>query len=207
MENVATCANAGPDRTISFSRWIAVAAAGWCALGGASAQEMAPHDKIVADVRAEAPMRLEVNTSALPRFEGQDSGFPALRIGLSLLPPAGLGLGVAVGMSGFSPRAGLQSHGAARTSMDLGVHLRQTVYSNQVDVTAWRRFTPDDDAYSLIQRQQPVYGARVEMKLASAPKAGLQAERGFVGMQLESGAKISIKRKDGRPMVYYRTSF
>ena len=27
------------------------------------------------------------------------------------------------------------------------------------------------------------------------------------GFQLESGARISIKRKDGRPMVYYRTSF
>ena len=37
-------------------------------------------------------------------------------------------------------------------------------------------------------------------------KAGLTFDRG-IGFQLQSGARISIKRKDGRPMVYYRTSF
>ena len=207
MENVATGAIAGPNRKISLGRCMTVAAAGWCALGAASAQETAPRDKIVAEARAEAPMRLEVNASSLPRLEAQELGFQAPRVGVSLLPAAGSGLGVAMGMSGFSPRTGMQPPGAARTSMDLGVHLRRTVNSNQVDITAWRRVTPDTDAYSLIQQQQPMYGARVEMKLASAPKAGFNAERGFVGMQLESGAKISIKRKNGRPMVYYRTAF
>jgi hypothetical protein len=32
-------------------------------------------------------------------------------------------------------------------------------------------------------------------------------DRGFIGMQLEGGARITIKRKDGRPMVYYRSAF
>ena len=36
--------------------------------------------------------------------------------------------------------------------------------------------------------------------------ASLQDLR-FIGLQLEGGARISIKRKYGGPMVYYRTSF
>jgi hypothetical protein len=45
------------------------------------------------------------------------------------------------------------------------------------------------------------------MKLDSESKRGFKAEKGFIGMQLEGGAKISIKRKNGGPMVYYRTAF
>jgi hypothetical protein len=41
----------------------------------------------------------------------------------------------------------------------------------------------------------------------SSTKAGLAADLGFIGLQLEGGARISIKRKHGGPMVYYRTSF
>ena len=72
---------------------------------------------------------------------------------------------------------------------------------------AWRRMNTDDDAYSLIQQRQPVYGARVEMNLAGGRKSGIATGVGFIGVQLESGARISVKRKDGRPMIYYRTSF
>jgi len=43
------------------------------------------------------------------------------------------------------------------------------------------------------------------MKLESAKPFAV--EKGFVGLQLESGAKISIRRKNGGPMVYYRNSF
>ena len=69
----------------------------------------------------------------------------------------------------------------------------------------------DDDAYTLIQRQQqPVYAARVELNLAeSSSKSGLMADlkSRFIGLQLESGGRISIKRKNGGAMVYYRTAF
>jgi hypothetical protein len=209
MEKVVTGFAAGPDRKMALARSMAVAAAGCCVLGGAWAQDMAPQDRILTEVRSEAaaPVRLELNTSTVPRIEGQDFGFQGSRVDLSLLPASGSGLGVAVGMSGVTPRTGLQPLGAGGANMDVGVHLRQSINSKQVDVTAWRRMTSEQDALSLIQQRQPVYGARVELKLASTPKAGFNAERGFVGMQLESGAKISIKRKDGRPMVYYRTAF
>jgi hypothetical protein len=108
-----------------------------------------------------------------------------------------------------SPSAAPQPLGLqARAAVDLGVRWTQRLQSQrQIDVTAWRRLTGPDDAYSLIQMRQPVYGARVEMNLAPASKSGFALDRGFIGMQLEGGARITVKRKDGRPMVYYRTSF
>lgn len=190
-------------------RWTAIAA-GLCVAGPLWAQDagLKAQDLVLAEARAESPVRLEVNTSTLPRLDSQDSGFQAPRVDVSLLPAGRSGLGVAVGMSSLSPRTGYQPLGFnTRGSMDLGLRWRQMVHSKQIDVTAWRRMTSDDDAYSLIQQRQPVYGARVEMQLSPARTKGFSAERGFIGMQLESGAKISIKRKNGGPMVYYRTSF
>ena len=206
MKKVAAGA-AGFDRKLPLGRCIAAAAAGLCVLGPVWAQD-AVKDMVLAEARAESPVRIEVNTSAVPRLESHESGFQAPRVDVSLLPASRSGLGVAVGLTSLSPRTGIQPLGfnAGRTSMDLGVHYRQVVYSKQVDLTAWRRVTGDQDAYSLIQQRQPLYGARVEMKLDSR-KSAFSSERGFVGLQLESGAKISIKRKDGRPMVYYRTTF
>lgn len=191
-------------------RWIA-AAAGCCVVFPLWAQQAGPkgQDAVLAEARAEAPVRLELNTSAIPRLESQDMGFNAPRVDLSLLPASRSGLGFTVGVSSFTPRPlGIQPFGAtARANMDLGVHWRQVVNSNQFDLTAWRRVTPETDAYTLIQQRQAVYGARVEMNLTPVSKTGFTAERGFIGMQLQSGAKISIKRKNGGPMVYYRTSF
>ncbi|MGV3569971.1 MAG: hypothetical protein ACO1PB_05170 [Ramlibacter sp.] len=155
-------------------------------------------------------MHLEINASSLPRLDSQDAGFQAPRVDLSVLPDKAHGLGVAVGMSGFAPRATMLPSGyaAIRPSVDLGLTWRHTLQGqNQIDVTAWKRMQDDQDAYTLVQMREPVYGARVEMKLAKSRKAGFSVERGFIGMQLESGAKISVKRKDGRPMVYYRTAF
>ena len=37
--------------------------------------------------------------------------------------------------------------------------------------------------------------------------SGLVADRGFVGLQLESGARITVRRSGGKPMIYYRTKF
>jgi len=181
---------------------IAVCTAGW-------AQEAASpmQDRVIVESRADQSFHFEVNSSTLPRIDAQDSGFQAPRVDLSLSPQS-RGLGVVVGMSSFGLRSAVQPNSFAdRPSMDLGLRWRQVVYSKQVDVTAWRRMTTDDDAYSLIQLRQPVYGARVEMKLDNGKSPLVNMTGGFLGLQLESGAKITVKRKDGRPMVYYRTSF
>lgn len=166
-------------------------------------------DAAVAQARGEPAVRVSVQASALPRLEAQDTGFQAPRVDLALNPFNGRaqGLGAVLGFSSPSTATatqgglGLQPRAAA---VDLGVRWTQGV----VDVTAWRRMAGADDAYSMIQMRDPsVYGARVEMNLGSARALPFAIDRGFLGMQLESGARISIKRRNGGPMVYYRTSF
>ena len=178
---------------------------GWAqeVVAAASMQERA----MVETRSADQGVRLEVNRSQLPRLDAQDSGFQAPRVDMALSQQGGRGLGVVLGLGNIGLRSATQPNNfSSQPSVDLGLRWRQRVYSNQVDVTAWRRMNNDDDAYSLIQQRTPVYGARVEMHLDSG-RSLFNATGGFLGFQLESGAKISVKRKDGRPMVYYRTSF
>jgi len=160
-------------------------------------------------VAAEAPLQLELSTSALPRIDAGENSFANPRVDLSLLPTHRTAIGPALGMSGLSSPSptSLAGTGGQRPSLDLGVRMRHTLDNHQqIDVTAWRRVATQPDAYTLIQQQEPRYGARVEMNLAKSRK-GLFAERGFVGFQLEGGARISVKRKNGGPMLYYRTAF
>jgi hypothetical protein len=63
------------------------------------------------------------------------------------------------------------------------------------------------DTLTLVQMRQPSYGARFEMQIGSTPSTGFVADRGFVGLQLESGARVTLRRSEGKPMVYYRTRF
>ena len=177
-----------------------------CPLAWAQETVSSMQERARAETQAEPSYRLEVNSSTLPRLDAQDSGFQAPRVDLSL--QQNRGLGVVLGMGSIGIRSAVQPNSfASQPSMDLGLRWRQVVHSKQVDVTAWRRMTTDDDAYSLIQMRQPVYGARVEMRLGDGNEAKLNAIKGFLGFQMESGAKITVRRKDGRPMIYYRTSF
>jgi hypothetical protein len=211
MEKVAAAGQrgTGSQQELRYAAWLALAAC--CACPAAWAQESAfnPAEARVAQAQADQQVRVQVQTSALPRLEAQDSGFQAPRVDVSLFPQQAAGLGAVVGMSGFSARQpqaiGLQPQ---RPSVDLGVRWSHKLQTQQVDITAWRRMNVDDDAYSLIQARQPVYGARFEMSLSGARKKGFKADLGgFIGLQLESGARISVKRKNGGPMFYYRTTF
>lgn len=163
---------------------------------------------LVAEARVEPPMRMQVQASSLPRLDAQDGGFQAPRVDLAFVPNAGAsGLGAVVGLA--SPGSGAQPLGLQpRPAVDLGVRWTQRLQSQrQIDVTAWRRLNNPDDAYSMVQMRNPTYGARVEMNIAPAKIPGLALDRGFIGMQLEGGGRITIKRKNGGPMVYYRTAF
>lgn len=207
MKKVAAGAGAGCVKMVPLGRATVLALASLASAGAfAQAGGLSPQ---FTEARAESPVRFEVNTSTLPRLESSEGGAQGQRVDMSLVREGRSGLGVAVGMTGSTARPGmLPGMGfAPRTSVDLGVKWRQVVYSQQIDVTAWRRVTTDDDAYALVQSRQPLYGARVEMKLDGEGTSRFKAEKGFIGMQLEGGAKISIKRKNGGPMVYYRTAF
>ena len=157
------------------------------------------------------PLRLQVETSAVPRLDAQDTGFQAPRVDLSLLSgnAQGTRLGPVLGVrTTASPTPGSPSLAAPRSSVDVGLRFSHLFENeHQIDVTAWRRMGAPEDAYTLIQMREPMYGARVEMKIKPAKFKAFGFDRGLLGFQLESGARISIKRKDGRPMVYYRTSF
>ena len=172
-----------------------------------AAQSAAP--VVVADARLAPPVRLQLQTSSLPQFDGQETGFQGSRVDLSVTPLTshGNGLGAVLGMA--SPPAGAQPIGLqARTGIDLGLRWTQQLQSHRrIDITAWRRMNTPDDAYSLVQMREPVYGARVEMKLTPARTTAFALDAGFIGLQLQGGARITIKRKEGRPMVYYRTTF
>lgn len=98
-------------------------------------------------------------------------------------------------------------HGGAKP-LDLGLRWRQPLPSEQhVDITAWRRTDAPVDAFTLARSREPVYGARVEMKLKPARGTRFVATHRFIGLQLESGDRIILRRKDGSPTLYYRTRF
>lgn len=192
-----------------------------CLAGSGWAQDAAPTaswaDPLTVEVRSEqqqqAGMRVEVNASALPRFDSQDGGFQAPRLDLTVLRSEGAGLGLAFGVSNQPSRNATNAMGAAaapglRPAFDLGLTFRHALQNNgRLDITAWRRMDGGDDAYDMIMDRDPVYGARVEMKLNPAKRTALKIDRGFFGMQMESGARISIKRRNGGPYIYYRNSF
>jgi|SRR5665647_100905 len=164
------------------------------------------------DQRAE-PAQLEVSALSLPRFDNADGSSQASRIDLTWLPSRQPGLGLAMGMSlGMTNRSGsglLAGRPSLRStpSIDLGFHWRYTLDSQyRIDFTAWRRI-PQDNAIDLVQGRQPTYGARVEMGVGSIPKSGFVADRGFLGVQLDGGARITVRRSAGQPMLYYRTNF
>lgn len=162
-------------------------------------------------MRNESLPRIEVTRSTLPRLEGLDSTTSGPRLDLTVLPPR-RSFGLALGMSGFQPppQQLIGSQPAPSMNFDVGVTYRHTTENNyQVDFTAWRRMPSQPDAMTLVQqRMQPTYLARVELNLGSGGSGkGFVAERGFLGVQLENGARISLKRKDGGAMVYYRKKF
>jgi hypothetical protein len=184
------------------AQWVLLPVAGLVAMQAAWAQVQEPLEPVA---------RLEVSASPPPRPEVLDAA-AGRRIDLTLLPPARSAVGLAVGMSNFGSSPALTGAGLtpfAQPSVDVGVRWRHTLESNhRIDFTAWRRL-PQSEVPLLAQERQATYGARVELNLnpASPGKADLDSARHFVGMQLDNGARISIRRKHGGPMVYYRVKF
>ena len=153
---------------------------------------------------------IEISTSNLPRFDNFDgSNRTQQRIDMALLSPGRSAFGVTMGVSGLSPsRSGFNAGFAdALPAVNLGLQWRYILDNNRrVDITAWREVGRPNDALAMIQSQEASYGARVEMQLAGS-RSPLVAERGFVGMQLDGGARITLRRSGGKPMVYYRNQF
>ena len=90
---------------------------------------------------------------------------------------------------------------------DLGLQWRQPVGNDRtIDIMAWRRVAPRErDALSMIQEREPVYGARLEMRITA--RKSFATELKAIGLQLDNGARIMLRRKDGNPTLYYRQQF
>lgn len=187
---------------------IGAALLGLAAAAGASAQELPALPTDLADAKlAGARSRIEVATSSLPLFENLDGASHSSRLDMIWLPPRRPNLGLALGLTS-KEGAGLRVPGSgAAPAVDLGLHWRYTLDTQyRIDVTAWRRMTPPDAA-TLAHERQAAYGARFEMQVRSLASRRLVADRNFLGLQLESGARVTVKRRHGGPMFYYRAKF
>ena len=153
---------------------------------------------------------IEISASNLPRFDNFDgSNRTQQRIDMALLSPGKSAFGVTMGVAGLAPPRFGPAAGASEglNGVNLGLQYRYVFDNNRrVDITAWREMNRPNDALAMIQSREAGYGARVEMQLTGA-RSPLVAERGFVGMQLDGGARITLRRSGGRPMVYYRNQF
>lgn len=191
------------------ARWAPVGAAllGLSMAAGAAAQELQAVPTDLADAPDAARSRIELASSSLPVFENLDGASHSSRVDMLWLPPRRPNLGLALGLTS-KEGLGLRPAGSsAAPAVDLGLHWRYTLDTQyRIDVTAWRRMTPPDAAM-LAHERQAAYGARFEMQVKSLPSRRLVADRGFLGLQLESGARITVKRRHGGPMIYYRTKF
>jgi hypothetical protein len=138
--------------------------------------------------QAEPPPEAEPVVVALGPGPQDEGPRPARRLSLTATPP-------------------LNTFGTTATGIDVGLQWRQPLPNNPVvDITAWRRVNQQPDALTLIEQREPLYGARVEMKIAPR-RSGFATDYKFIGLQLDSGAKIGLRRKDGRPTIYYRSQF
>lgn len=153
---------------------------------------------------------IEISASKLPRFDNFDgSNRTQQRIDMALLTPGRSSFGVTLGVTALSPsRYGPGADGTeGLTGANLGLQWRYLLDGNhRIDITAWRDLGRPKDALSMIQSRDAGYGARVEMRL-SGSRSALVADRGFIGVQLDGGARITLRRSGGKPMVYYRNKF
>jgi hypothetical protein len=156
-----------------------------------------------------ANSQVNMSATSLPRF---DSGgaMRSSRVDMTLLPTPQSSLGPSLAMTSPDARSfpgGRPFSGSLLTTIDLGLHWRYTSEGNyRFDVSAWRRMNPQDTAR--LTDSGDSYGARVEMHLTPSRRSGFVADHGFLGFQLESGARITLRKGGGgKPMLYYRSKF
>jgi hypothetical protein len=182
-----------------------------CAVPGVAAatERSAPQPNATVVAAADFRPSVEVNTSSLPRFDGADGATRSNRVDVTVLPAHALGMGFAVGVSSHSgfPR-GFAPSAVAAPTVDFGLRWHYTLDSSyRFNITAYRRVL-NTDALSLVENSDPSYGARVEMGMGVQNlRKGFVADRGFVGLQLEGGGKVTVRGKHGGPMFYYRNQF
>ncbi|HSV55172.1 MAG TPA: hypothetical protein VLJ57_23810 [Burkholderiaceae bacterium] len=164
---------------------------------------------VAASLDTNAGPRVEISAAPVIRMNSLDGPFSTTRLDFTSWPRTtessmvGISLGLSVPPnSPLAPRS--------TQSVDVGLRWRSTLDSTRrIDVAAWRKVTPVPDTISLINGSsgQDVYGTRVEMQFTAARYHGLVPELGAIGVQLNGGARLSLRAKHGKPMLYYRARF
>lgn len=117
------------------------------------------------------------------------------------------GLGLVMGTTGSVSRTVPGFNPNSLPRLDLGLQWRYTLDGNyHFNIAAWRQGV-NTDTPGLALPREPVYGARVEMQLFGGSRSGFVADYGFIGLQFETGTRLMLRRKDGVPTLYLRTSF
>lgn len=120
------------------------------------------------------------------------------RVDLALLAPAP--------SSSRDPLRLVQANQGMRAPGQLNLALRwrqQSLGGHAVDASIWHSLTADPGLTDPADTE-PLYGAQVEMELRSDRKAAL---RDLLGMKLDNGARISLRRRNGQMAIYYRVQF
>lgn len=206
------------DRSSEFCR--ASRRCGWALLIGAgsfflsqaaladSEEDQATPFAVAAPVETDRGPRLEISAAPIPNLDNIDANTGTTRLDLTSWPRKSQGsmLGVSLGLS--VPSSSSLDPRTQPQSMDVGLRWRSTMdNTRRLDVSAWRRVTPVPDAITLIQGKQPdLYGTRVEMQFTTS-RSRIVPELGAIGVQLSGGAKLSLRAKHGKPMLYYRARF
>lgn len=129
---------------------------------------------------------------------------------IDLLPAPGhraQGLGLIISAPHETPRHTLGLNPNSLPRLDVGVQWRYTLDGNfRFNIAAWRQGA-STEMPGLNPNREPVYGARVEMQIFDKRRTGFVADYGFIGLQFESGTRLMLRRKDGVPTLYLRTSF
>jgi hypothetical protein len=99
-----------------------------------------------------------------------------------------------------------QQQQLAPAHLNLGLRWRPTTPAGrQIDAQMWRRVTSSAASSLAYVEDTPEYGARVEMQISPAKRS--MPLRDLLGMQLDNGARLSLRPRNGKVSLYYRKQF
>jgi hypothetical protein len=93
----------------------------------------------------------------------------------------------------------------ASPSLNLGLRWRPApVAGRNVDAQLFRRVSKTTERDDDWQIDAPLYGAKVEMQMSRPQRVSL---RDLLGVQLDNGARVSVRPRNGKLSLYYRVQF
>lgn len=83
---------------------------------------------------------------------------------------------------------------------------RPTPHAQPAHVMPWHRPQLVGGASSLIRQREATPAGHAGLP-TEYPAGGLVLDQRFIGLQLDNGARVGLRRANGRPTLYYRAPF